>query len=160
MSNESNKDNAPKLPKKKDYYETIEGRSLLTYFYRDLMMTDEQVANEIGISSRTIRRWRDSSPIIDKAIEIGKAHTDTLVENSLLQQALKENVNAAIYWLQVQPAINSTITLREQTSYQINAYKNRLLFAGDPSELEQFFMQTANDQVTKARFWASGCINR
>lgn len=58
-------------------------------------------------------------------------------------------------WLQVQPAINSTITLREQTSYQINAYKNRLLFAGDPSELEQFFMQTANDQVTKARFWAS-----
>lgn len=100
LSNERKKDIVPKLPKKKDYYETIEGRNLLTYFYRDLMMTDEQVANEIGISSRTIRNWRNSSSIIDKAIEVGKAHTDTLVENSLLQQALKGNVNAAIYWLQ------------------------------------------------------------
>lgn len=84
---------------KKEYYESAEGRNYLTYLYRDLHMTDEQVAKEIGVTRRTIINWRQSSKVIDQAINLGKQYTDTLVENSLLQQALKGNVNAAIYWL-------------------------------------------------------------
>ena len=63
------------------------------------MLTDEQVADKLEISRRTIYNWRKKSKVIDQAINLGKSHTDTLVENSLLQQALQGNVTAQIFWL-------------------------------------------------------------
>lgn len=87
-----------KRPRMTDY-ETPEGRNYLTYLYRDLHYTDQQAADEIGISRRTIYNWRAKSKIIDQAIHLGKAYTDTLVENALLQQALQGNFKAAEFWL-------------------------------------------------------------
>lgn len=81
-------------------FETPEGRNYLTHLYRDLGCTDEQVAEKLNITRQTLHNWKKKSKVIDQAIALGKAYTDTLVENSLLQQALKGNVNAAIYWLQ------------------------------------------------------------
>lgn len=91
--------NNNKKPRITDY-ETPEGRNYLTYLYRDLSLTDEQVAEEIGITRKTLYNWKKKSKVIDQAIGLGKAYTDTLVENSLLQQALKGNVTATIFWLQ------------------------------------------------------------
>lgn len=83
----------------KAYYETPEGLNYLTYLYRDRMMTDEEVAKEIGYTRRTIINWRNSSSKINTAISLGKQYVDTQVENALLKQALQGNVTAIIFWL-------------------------------------------------------------
>ncbi len=58
--------------------------------------------------------------------------------------------------LKIQPAIErQQIIITEPLSYRTNVLRNRLWFRGDPSELEQFAMQTATDAVSKARFWAA-----
>ena len=58
--------------------------------------------------------------------------------------------------LNIQPALERTqITIREPIGYQTNVLRNRLWYRGDPSELEQFAIQTASDAVSKGRFWAA-----
>lgn len=63
---------------------------------------------------------------------------------------------AAIKILKIQPAQESRIiTIREPLSFAANVLRNRIWYRGDPSELEQFYKQTANDPVSKGRFWAA-----
>ncbi|OSA92568.1 UNVERIFIED_ORG: capsid protein [Clostridium botulinum] len=62
---------------------------------------------------------------------------------------------AAIKMLNIQPAIDRTITIKEPLTYSGNVLKNRIWYRGDPSELDQFFKQSAFDVVSKSRFWAS-----
>lgn len=57
--------------------------------------------------------------------------------------------------LKITPATDRKITITEPLSFQGNVLKNQLLYRGDPSELEQFFKQSAYDDVSKSRFWAS-----
>ncbi len=58
--------------------------------------------------------------------------------------------------LNIQPASESkTIIIREPLSYETNVLRNRLWYRGDPSELDQFYKQTATDSVAKSRFWAA-----
>lgn len=62
----------------------------------------------------------------------------------------------AIKILKIQPAQDSkTITIKEPLSFAANALKNKIWYRGDPSELEQFYKQTAIDPVSKGRFWAA-----
>ena len=62
---------------------------------------------------------------------------------------------AAIRMLNIQPATDKTITIKEPLTYQGNVLKNRLWYRGDSSELDQFFKQSAYDAVSKSRFWAA-----
>lgn len=64
--------------------------------------------------------------------------------------------NMVMKMLKIQPAIErQQIIITEPLSYRTNVLRNRLWYRGDPSELEQFAMQTASDNVSKARFWAA-----
>ena len=60
-------------------------------------------------------------------------------------------------WLQIQPAQASTITILEPLSFEAQCMRNRILYRGDPSEIEQFFKQAAQagDTVAQGRFWAA-----
>lgn len=62
---------------------------------------------------------------------------------------------AAIKLLNIQPAIQNPVMIREPLSYEGNVMKNRIWYRGDPSELDQFFKSMALDQVSKSRFWAA-----
>lgn len=57
-------------------------------------------------------------------------------------------------WLDIMPAQDGAIVIQEVTGHAATAMRNRLLYRGDPSELEQYFHAAANDAVTRARFWA------
>lgn len=58
--------------------------------------------------------------------------------------------------LRINPAQeNRIITITEPLSYRTSVLRNRLWYRGDPSELDQFYKQTANDSVAKSRFWAA-----
>lgn len=57
--------------------------------------------------------------------------------------------------LKVVRAKERQVVIKEPLSFQGNVLKNKIWYRGDPSELEQFFKQTANYDVFRARFWAS-----
>lgn len=64
--------------------------------------------------------------------------------------------NMIMKMLRINPAPeNRVITITEPFSYATNVLRNRLWYRGDPSELDQFYKQTANDSVSKSRFWAA-----
>ena len=57
--------------------------------------------------------------------------------------------------LKVVRAKERQVVIKEPLSFQGNVLKNKIWYRGDPSELEQFFKQTAYCDIFKARFWAS-----
>lgn len=58
--------------------------------------------------------------------------------------------------LKIRPAQeNRPITITEPFSFETSVLRSRLWYRGDPSELEQFYKQTANDNVSRSRFWAA-----
>ncbi|KJB88588.1 capsid protein [Paenibacillus sp. E194] len=64
--------------------------------------------------------------------------------------------NMVMKLLRINPAPdNRIITITEPFSYNTNVLRNRLWYRGDPSELDQFYKQTASDSVSKSRFWAA-----
>ncbi|MGG4196117.1 capsid protein [Paenibacillus jamilae] len=64
--------------------------------------------------------------------------------------------NMVMKMLRINPAPdNRIITITEPFSYNTNVLRNRLWYRGDPSELDQFYKQTASDSVSKSRFWAA-----
>lgn len=62
-------------------------------------LTNEQIANNIGIDERTLYRWKDKESRICQSLKKGKEVVDFEVENALLKNAMEGNVTAQIYWL-------------------------------------------------------------
>lgn len=66
--------------------------------------------------------------------------------------------NLVIKLLKIIPAVDREIHIREAYTFQQNVQKNRVLYQGEPTEIEQFFKATANTDTAKTRFWAA-CPN-
>lgn len=62
---------------------------------------------------------------------------------------------AAIKYLNVQPASQSSINIQEAYTYETNLIRNKLWYRGEAYELEQFFKNISSDPVNKARFWSA-----
>ena len=77
---------------------TPEGLLLLEGWARD-GLTDEQIAQKIGISTKTLYRWQDQYSQICQSLKKGKEIVDYEVENALYKSAISGNVTAQIYWL-------------------------------------------------------------
>lgn len=64
-----------------------DGLVLLTGWARD-GLTDEQIAHNMGIRSKTLYEWKNRFSEISEALKKGKEVVDLLVENALLKRAL------------------------------------------------------------------------
>ncbi len=62
-------------------------------------LTEVQMAENIGISARTLLNWKKRSIPIFLALKKGKEVSDYQVENALFKSALEGNVTAQIFWL-------------------------------------------------------------
>ena len=62
-------------------------------------LTNEQIANNIGINVKTLYDWKKKQSNISNALKQGRAVVDFEVENALLKSALEGNVTAQIFWL-------------------------------------------------------------
>lgn len=62
-------------------------------------LTDEQMAQQIGISPATYYVWKNKYPEISEAIKDGKEVVDAIVVNALIKQAKNGNVQAQTFWL-------------------------------------------------------------
>ena len=51
-------------------------------------LTDEEIAQELGIHHSTLYRWKDKHPEFRKAFDETKPFIDALVEDALLKRAL------------------------------------------------------------------------
>lgn len=75
-----------------------DGLILLEGWARD-GLTDEKIADKIGVSRSTLNDWKKRFPDISDALKKGKEVVDFQVENALVQAALDGNVTAQIFWL-------------------------------------------------------------
>ena len=62
-------------------------------------LTNEQIANNIGINVKTLYDWKNKNSNISNVLKKGREVVDFEVENALLKNALEGNVTAQIFWL-------------------------------------------------------------
>ena len=55
-------------------------------------LTDEQIAKNIGISARTLERWKKQYGQICRALKVGREQANFAVEGKLLQKAMSGNI--------------------------------------------------------------------
>lgn len=72
---------------KYEYWLTPDGLLLLEAWARN-GLTDEQIAKNMGVSVKTLYRWKKQYCPICQSLKKGKEVVDTEVENALLQKAL------------------------------------------------------------------------
>lgn len=72
---------------KYEYWLTPEGLLKLEGWARD-GLTDEQIAQNMGIGNRTLYEWKQKYPQISQSLKRGKEVVDRQVENALLKRAL------------------------------------------------------------------------
>lgn len=62
-------------------------------------LTDEQIANNIGVTPRTLENWKKKHVQIFRALKVGKEQSNFVVEGELFQRAVSGNTTAMIFWL-------------------------------------------------------------
>lgn len=61
--------------------------------------TDLEIAEEIGVTERTVYHWKKKHPDFFQALKEGKDPADDLIETSLFLNALNGDTTAQIFWL-------------------------------------------------------------
>ena len=59
----------------------------------------KDIANNIGITERTLFNWSDKSEIIKNSLKMGKTEANFIIENALFNKARSGNMTAIIFWL-------------------------------------------------------------
>lgn len=62
-------------------------------------LTNEQIANNIGINPKTLYEWKNKESKISNVLKESREIADYEVENALYKNALNGNVIAQIFWL-------------------------------------------------------------
>lgn len=62
-------------------------------------LSDEQIAEKIGIAPRTFERWKSKFSQIRQCLKVGKEQANFIVENKLFEKARAGNTTAMIFWL-------------------------------------------------------------
>ena len=62
-------------------------------------LTDEQIANNMGINPSTLYDWKKKYPEISDTLKKSKDVVDRMVENALFRNAIEGNTTAQIFWL-------------------------------------------------------------
>ena len=75
-----------------------DGLLLLEGWARD-GLKDEQIADNLGISTSTLYEWKRRFPSFSEALKKGKEVADYEVENALYRKALAGDITAIIFWL-------------------------------------------------------------
>ena len=101
---------------KYEYWLTPEGLLKLEGWARD-GLTDEQIASNMGITPKTLYRWKEQYCQICQSLKKGKEIVDIQVENALLKRALGYRYNEDKY---------ISVPMEQEEYYQkLKEYMNR-----------------------------------
>jgi len=82
------------------YDEWLEPENLvLIHGWKMQGLTDEQIADNIGVTARTLENWKSKHIQIFQAIKGGKEVANFVIENELYKKAKSGNVTAMIFYL-------------------------------------------------------------
>lgn len=62
-------------------------------------LTDDQIANNMGIAPRTLAYWKHNHVQILQALKVGREQANFVVERELFKKAVNGNTTAMIFWL-------------------------------------------------------------
>ncbi|QXL48864.1 small terminase subunit [Ligilactobacillus salivarius] len=62
-------------------------------------LSDEQIAQKIGIAPRTLENWKKQHIQIMQCLKVGKEQANFIIENELFKKAKNGNVTAMIFYL-------------------------------------------------------------
>lgn len=83
----------------KSKWEEVKNKLVLIEGWARDGLTDEQIADNLNISKDTFYKYKKKYPDFSDSLKKGKEIVDYEVENALLQNALKGNITAQIFWL-------------------------------------------------------------
>jgi DNA-binding XRE family transcriptional regulator len=83
---------------KYDDFLAQDGLVLVTGWARN-GLTDEQIAQNIGITRSTLYEWKNKYSDFSDALKKSKEYCDIQVENALYKKALMGDTTAMIFWL-------------------------------------------------------------
>lgn len=112
---------------KYEYWITPEGLLKIEGWARD-GLTDEQIAQNMGISYSTLRSWRDKFSAVSAVLKKGKEVVDRQVENALLRRALGYEYNEVKEKYEYGKITERTVTKKDvvpDVTAQIFWLKNR-----------------------------------
>lgn len=108
-------------------------------------LTDEQIADNIGVTARTLENWKSKHVQIFQAIKGGKEVANFAVENALYKKAISGNVTAMIFYLKnnyrekytddvTDPDLRKAQIRKANAEADIAAYKAKLLTEADKGD--------------------------
>lgn len=112
---------------KYEYWITPEGLLKIEGWARD-GLTDEQIANNMGVNKATLYRWKEKYCDICDSLKKGKDVVDRQVENALLRRALGYEYNEVKEKYEYGKITERTVTKKEavpDVTAQIFWLKNR-----------------------------------
>ena len=62
-------------------------------------LTDQQIADNIGINRRTLDKWKVKYGRIGRALKMGHEAANYAIEGKLFRKAIQGNTTAMIFWL-------------------------------------------------------------
>lgn len=98
-------------------------------------LTNEQIANNMGINVKTLYDWKNKNSNISNVLKRSRAVVDFEVENALLKNAMEGNVTAQIFWLKNRK--------KEQWREKIEYTTDNL----EVSKLDELLKEIKNDSV-------------
>lgn len=110
-------------------------------------LTDKQIAHNMGISVKTLDRWKHDFKEIREALKSGREEINFIVENTLLKKALSGNVTAIIFFLKNnwRDKYNDSLLSLEERELAI-AKKRKVLADARISEAKALLAEKLNDQ--------------
>lgn len=116
-------------------------------------LSDEQMANNMGISRRTYYNWQAKFPEIKKVTTLGHEHANFMVENALFKKAINGNVTAMIFWLKNNMRERYSDTQRSEledtlTATQIEKVKLDMEIAKKKAEMLSDTQMTQEDVIS------------
>ena len=83
----------------KSKWEEVKSKLILVEGWARDGLTDEQIAENLGISTSTFYDYKSKYSEFSDTLKKGKEVVDYEVENALLRNALSGNITAQIFWL-------------------------------------------------------------
>lgn len=83
----------------KSKWEQVKDKLILVEGWARDGLTDEQIAQNLGISKDTFYEYKKKYPDFSDTLKKGKEIVDYKVESALLKNALEGNTTAQIFWL-------------------------------------------------------------
>lgn len=83
----------------KSKWEKVKDKLILVEGWARDGLTDEQIAENLGISTSTFYDYKSKHSEFSESLKKGKEVVDYEVENALLKNALSGNITAQIFWL-------------------------------------------------------------